>query len=306
MDDLQQQQVMGALGYPVMALPQTVQPVTNTKKTVQRTQYDPNKLSAVLAALKKPRALKTRGEVIAEALANVPEARSFTGGFGEEIINPWSMALSSFARGFGNAYKSKKEDERERAKEEREDALKAAQLELEATKQAIADETENTHIKYNDPNSKQLQEMQEQMKNMNTLNMLSNQLEEIGTRFDDDFKNIDEMQEGSTRLGRSIIGAGYGLRTSTSEKLARDQFEAWKGSMKNVLVNANRQAGSGSMSDADAARYEQNIGQTKTPAEARNILRSFESRLMMTPLPTQDSQKIKENQAMQMFMKGTI
>ena len=108
------QAVMTALGYP-MALPQAIIPIDKVQKQVQRTQYSPEKIQAVLDALNKPRTLKTRGEVIAEALAATPETRSFTGGFGEEIINPWDMALTSFARAFGNTYKSKKEDEREKA-----------------------------------------------------------------------------------------------------------------------------------------------------------------------------------------------
>jgi hypothetical protein len=121
--------------------------------------------------------------------------------------------------------------------------------------------------------------MREEAKNANVLNMLENNLEDIGKRFDEDFKDIDDMQANSTRLGRASIGGLYGAGVSKEEKLARDEFDAWKGSMKNVLVNANRQAGSGSMSDADAARYEQNIGQSKTPAEARIILRSFTDRM---------------------------
>jgi hypothetical protein len=124
---------------------------------------------------------------------------------------------------------------------------------------------------------------------------MSAQLEDIGKRFDEDFRNIDEMQKDSTRWGRLHTNAWFGIGTTDSEKLARDQFNAWKGSMKNVLVNANRQAGSGTMSDADAARYEQDIGKAKTPAEARNILRSFENRMNagnMTPVATINGFKV--------------
>lgn len=153
------QTVVGALGYPV-ALPQSIIPVTNTKTTTQRTQYDPQKLQALMTALNKPRALKSRGEIIAEALANVPEARTFTGGFGEEIVDPFSMALSSFARGFGNAYKAKKEDERERANEAREDAIKAAQFALEADKQQVAKEIAVENMKFNDPKAKTFEQLQ--------------------------------------------------------------------------------------------------------------------------------------------------
>ena len=143
--------VMQALGYPV-ALPQTVVPVTKTQTQIQRTQYNPNKLQAVLTALQKPRALKSKGELIAEVLSGLPEERSFTGGFGEEIINPWAMGLSSFARAFGNVYKARKQDERERELEDRERELKAAQIELDADKAVVTDQIAQDYLKVNDPN----------------------------------------------------------------------------------------------------------------------------------------------------------
>ena len=92
------------------------------------------------------------------------------------------------------------------------------------------------------------------------------------------------MQKGSTRFGRWRTDALWGAGRTDNEKQAREDFEAWKGSMKNVLVNANRQAGTGAMSDADAARFEQKIGEAKNPAEARNILDSFQARMMQTPV----------------------
>lgn len=109
-------------------------------------------------------------------------------------------------------------------------------------------------------------------------------LENIGERFDSAFENIDEMQKDSTRFGRWRTDAMWGWGRTDAEKQAREDFEAWKNSMKNVLVNLNRQKGSGSMSDADAQRFEQDIGNSKNPAEARNILDSFEARLLSTPV----------------------
>lgn len=117
-----------------------------------------------------------------------------------------------------------------------------------------------------------------------TLDNMRQDLEDIGTRFDSSFKNIDEMQKGSTRWGRYMTNAGWGIGVSDKEKQGRDDFEAWKGNIRNVLVNTNREAGSGSMSDADAARFEQKIGEARTPAEARNILDAFQARMMQTPL----------------------
>jgi hypothetical protein len=124
----------------------------------------------------------------------------------------------------------------------------------------------------------------EMLQNAITLDNMRTNLEDIGTRFDSSFKNIDEMQKGSTRFGRWRTDALWGIGRTDAEKQAREDFEAWKGSMKNVLVNANRQAGTGSMSDADAARFEQKIGEAKNPAEARNILDSFQARLMQTSI----------------------
>lgn len=124
----------------------------------------------------------------------------------------------------------------------------------------------------------------EMLQNAITLDSMRSNLENIGTRFDSSFKDIDEMQKGSTRFGRWRTDAFWGAGRTDDEKQAREDFEAWKGSMKNVLVNANRQAGTGAMSDADAARFEQKIGEAKNPAEARNILDSFQARMMQTPV----------------------
>ena len=124
----------------------------------------------------------------------------------------------------------------------------------------------------------------EMLQNAIALDAMRSNLEDIGTRFDSSFKNIDEMQKGSTRFGRWRTDALWGVGRTDNEKQAREDFEAWKGSMKNVLVNANRQAGTGAMSDADAARFEQRIGEAKNPAEARNILDSFQARIMQTPV----------------------
>ena len=273
------QGIMAALGYP-LALPQQVVPVTNTKSMVQRTQYNPNKLKALMDALGAPKKVPTAGELIANALVKTPEPQTFTGGFGEQIIDPWTVGLSALMRSGGDVYGARAAAIRDADEVARENAIKAAQIAADADKRVITDESEDTHIKVNTPNSKEMAAVQEQIKNVQTLDALSRDLEDIGTRFDNAFKNIDDMQNHSTRWGRLWTNGGFGVGTTTSEKLARDQFNAWKGSMKNVLVNANRQAGSGSMSDADAARYEQNIGEAKTPAEARNILQSFQKRMM--------------------------
>lgn len=147
------QAVLGALGYPV-ALPQTVIPITKTQTQVQRTQYDPEKLQAVVNALRTPTLKKSGWESFANALANTPEARSFTGAYGTEVINPWAMGLSSLARGFGSVYGDKLASAREAEAKDLENMQKAAQLEAEATKQAITEQEARDYIKVNDPNAK--------------------------------------------------------------------------------------------------------------------------------------------------------
>lgn len=292
MNEEQKMQINSALNNSGIqfALPQTVQPVWKTQRQVSSVQYDPNKLKALLEALKVKRPQMSRGELIGNALANMPEARSFTGGFGEEIINPWAAGLTNFARGFGSAYAAKKQAERERLEQEREDAIKAAQLENEANKQAITEEIAKDYIKFNDPNGKGAQEQAEREEAMAQVNMLEKQLEDIGTRYDDDFKNIDDMEKRLTKADKALVGAGFGIGRTAKEKQAERDLGAWKSSMQNVLVNANKKAGSGSMSDADAARYEQNISQAKDLPEARAILRSFKAR--MNAKPTQNTQPI--------------
>lgn len=257
------------------AMPQSVLSVPKTSHEVQKVMYDQAKLQALKDALAIKHPTMSGWESFANTLAQTPEMRSFTGAYGTEVFNPLGNGISSLMRGFGGTYSARKASEREAEEKAREDAIKAAQMDLEASKQQVKDSVAQDYIKFNDPNAA----LNANVKSLNTVNSLMNDLENIGTRFDEDFKNIDEMQEKSTRLGRAFTRGLFGVGTSTSEKQAQDDFDAWKGSVKNVLVNANRQAGSGSMSDADAARYEQNIGEAKTPAEARNIMRAFQKRL---------------------------
>lgn len=287
-----------------LALPQTIQPVTKTQYQVQRTQYDPEKLLALKTALATPRRTMSRDEIWANALANYPEAKSYTGGFGEEIISPWAEGVSSFMRSFGSAYAAAKADEREKAEQAREDAIKAAQLDYEASKQNISDQTATDYIKYNDPNAKGMQAQAEKMTAMAQLDMLEKQLEDIGTRYDDDYADIDDMEKRLTKADTERVDALWGFGTTAKERKARNELDAWTGNIKNILVNANRQAGSGNMSDADAARYEQGIAQAKTLPQKREILRAFKAR--MNASPVQNMQQTKQSQISALPQKGQI
>jgi hypothetical protein len=147
-----------------MALPQAIEPVWKTQRQVSRTQYDPEKLQALKTALATPRRVMTRDEIFANALANYPEAKSYTGGFGEEIINPWAEGFSNFVRGFGSAYAAAKADEREKAEQAREDAIKAAQLDYEASKEAVADQVAKDYIKLNQSKDADINKLLEEQK----------------------------------------------------------------------------------------------------------------------------------------------
>lgn len=227
------QAVLAALGYP--ALPQTIVPVTKVQTQTQRTQYNPNKLNAVLTALQKPRALKTRGEVIAEALAGLPEERSFTGGFGEEIINPWAMGLSSFARSFGNAYKSKKEDERERANEEREDALKAAQLALEADKSVVTNQIADDYMKINDPNAGG----------------------DVSYRFTPD--RIEKMKELNDKAGRWATQWGKGVSDMANTE-ASQAYNEFEGLAKQYVQDQLKKIYGAQMTEQEGERFFKSMG----------------------------------------------
>lgn len=165
-------QVLQALGYPT-ALPQSVVPVTKTSTQVQKTSYAPDKLEALMTALQAPRLKKSRMETLAGALAGVQDAPSFKGAYGVDVINPLAVGLSSLAQGFGGAYGDRLASAREAAMQEREDAIKAAQLEAEATKQAISDQIGLDYMKVNDPKAKsadqQAQDIQQRQAALNAL-----------------------------------------------------------------------------------------------------------------------------------------
>lgn len=205
----------------------------------------------------------------------------------------WGQALSGALMSGLNTYGKLNQIKENKAAKEYEDAFKMASIEdtLRARQEAadLQNAVNNQTVtvtgmeKYNLPKDGSGSGLAKQQQII-TLDNMRQDLEDIGTRFDSSFKNIDEMQKGSTRWGRYMTNAGWGIGVSDEEKQGRDDFEAWKGNIRNVLVNTNREAGSGSMSDADAARFEQKIGEAKTPAEARNILDAFQARMMQTPL----------------------
>lgn len=257
--------MLAALGYP-MALPQTVEHYPTYKYSVQRTQYNPNKLKAVMDALRtprntqlvvdamnKPRALKTRGEVIAEALSELPQTRSFTGGFGEEIINPWDMALTSFARSFGSTYKSKKSDEREKADAAREDAIKSAQLQMEAENAAREDAIKAAQL-----------DLEADKRVMNTEQGLQwikfnnpNAGGDASYRFTPE--RIQEMKELNDKAGRwsTEWGAGMSDMMNTEAAKAWTEFE---GLAKQYVQDQLKKIYGASMTEQEGERFFKSMG----------------------------------------------
>lgn len=230
----QAQQMMGALGYP-MALPQTVEPVIKTQRTVQRTQYNPNKLAAVQAALGIKRPIVNKWEAIANALAKTPEARSFKGGFGEEIINPWASGFSNVARTFGDVYGTRAASERDAAEKAREDAIKAAEMDLEASKQAIQDQETLDYVKYNNPNASG----------------------DVSYRFMPD--RINKMKELNEQAGRwaTEYGKGVSDMMNTEASQAYNEFE---GLAKQYVQDQLKKIYGAQMTEQEGERFFKSMG----------------------------------------------
>lgn len=252
------QAVLGALGYPV-ALPQTVEPVIKVQNQVQRTQYDPEKLQAVVNALRTPTLKKSGWESFANALANTPEARSFTGAYGTEVINPWAMGLSSLARGFGSVYGDKLASAREAEAKDLENMQKAAQLEAEATKQAITDQIGLDYVKYNNPNAKAEQEQAKTQEALNALYALKERNKQNVVGFDEKFdvKNPDgtinieatmanyKGQNPHGLFGRNWTSPNsfWGWGESKNEADVRQKFQAFKETQLRNVYDTLRGAG---------------------------------------------------------------
>ena len=227
------QAVLAALGYPV--LPQTVTPVIKTQKTVQRTQYDPNKLQAVVDALKTPTLRKSKYESLANALANTPEARSFIGAYGTEVINPWAVGLSSLARGFGSAYGDRLASDREAALKDQENALKAAQLEAEATKQAIQDQSSLDYIKYNDPNAGG----------------------DVSYRFEPE--RIEKMKKLNDEAGRWATEWGKGISDMANTE-ASQAYNEFEGMAKQYVQDQLKKIYGAQMTEQEGERFFKSMG----------------------------------------------
>lgn len=157
-----EQQAMNNMAGIQLSMPQSVQKVTKKSWASQGTQYDPEKMQALRDALGLPRPKMTWQEALANSLAQTQNPQAFTGGFGEQFIDPWGTGFASLARGFGSTYGVRAANAREVAEKEREDAIKMAELENEAAKRTVSNQTADDYIKFNNPNGSGMMPDQQQ------------------------------------------------------------------------------------------------------------------------------------------------
>lgn len=150
MDNNNTQAIMGALGYP-MALPQGVTgPYTTNKTQVQRVQYDPNKMQALVDALRKPEQTQQGSwELLGNALAKNLTSPTYEGAYGVKFTNGKTDALVRGANMFNDIYGTQKQQERDAENAKRENEVKIAQMLADASKQAITDTTDQQYFKVN-------------------------------------------------------------------------------------------------------------------------------------------------------------
>ena len=262
-------QMQGALNPSIqLALPQTVVPVTKTTDETRGVRYDPAKLQALRLALTSgrgdlkplksamtaPRPVMSKWEAVANALAQAPEAKSYTGGFGEEIISPWAEGLSAFTRGFGQAYGMRAASQREadaQAREDaikaaeldykvadmaREDAIKAAQLENEAAKQEYVSQVADDYIKYNNPTTG---------------------TGDVSYRFEP--QRIENLKELNDKAGRWATEWGKGISdiANTDQSQAYNEFE---GKAKQYVQDQLKKIYGAQMTEQEGERFFKSMG----------------------------------------------
>ena len=249
--DEQIMQMQSALNPSIqLALPQTVVPVTKRSYETKGVQYDPAKLQALKdalgagrgdlqplkAAITAPRPVMSNGEAIARALAQYPEARSFTGGFGEEIINPWAVGLSSLARGFGNVYGARAESLREADAQARDDAIKAAELDYKAAKQEYVNQVADDYIKYNNPTTG---------------------TGDVSYRFEP--QRIENLKELNDKAGRWATEWGKGISdmANTEQSQAYNEFE---GKAKQYVQDQLKKIYGAQMTEQEGERFFKSMG----------------------------------------------
>lgn len=275
-------QIQGALNPSIQfALPQTVIPVTKTQRQVQSVQYDPEKMQNLIKALQAKRPEVSKWDALASALQNYPETRSFKGGYGEEIINPWASGIESFAKAFGTVYSMGKTAERNKLEQEREDAIKAAQLEAEASKQQVVDQISEDYIKLNQEKAP-----------------------EADTSYRFAPEKINELKVLNDKAGRWATDWGKGVSdiANTEQSKAYNEFE---GKAKQYVQDQLKKIYGAQMTEAEGERFFKSMGLSpKLAPELRWQL--VENALDDLARKNGKTIKADNSQAINDFMKGTI
>lgn len=310
-------QMQGALNPSIqLALPQTVVPVTKTTYETKGVRYDPAKLQALKLALTSgrgdlkplksamtaPRPVMSKWEAVANALAQAPEAKSYTGGFGEEIISPWAEGLSAFTRGFGQAYATRAASQREadaQAREDaikaaeldykvaemaREDAIKAAQLENEAAKQEYVNQVADDYIKYNNPTTG---------------------TGDVSYRFEP--QRIENLKELNDKAGRWATEWGKGISdmANTDQSQAYNEFE---GKAKQYVQDQLKKIYGAQMTEQEGERFFKSMGLSPylDPKLRWSLVENALEDVARKNNMSMIQQPQTETDAATAFMKGTI
>lgn len=299
-----------------LALPQTVIPVTKTSSETRGVRYDPAKLQALRLALTSgrgdlkplksamtaPRPVMSKWEAVANALAQAPEAKSYTGGFGEEIISPWAEGLSAFTRGFGQAYATRAASQREadaQAREDaikaaeldykvaemaREDAIKAAQLENEAAKQEYVNQVADDYIKYNNPTTG---------------------TGDVSYRFEP--QRIENLKELNDKAGRWATEWGKGISdmANTDQSQAYNEFE---GKTKQYVQDQLKKIYGAQMTEQEGERFFKSMGLSPylDPKLRWSLVENALEDVARKNNMSMIQQPQTETDAATAFMKGTI
>lgn len=141
------------------ALPQDIVPVTTKNRQVQYTQYNPAAVEAYKNAFGKVAPRASAAELIANALAGMPDAPSYTGAYGTQTINPVVSGLANALQGFGGVYGARKQQEREYLTDMLRAEQEMARIQMEMGKKNITESEENGVMKVNrDMNSANIAE----------------------------------------------------------------------------------------------------------------------------------------------------
>lgn len=266
--------MLAALGYPV-ALPQTVEQYPTYKHSVQRTQYDPNKMRALVEALRTPQQTeKGKWELLDNALAKNITSPQYEGAYGVKFGDYRTNALAQGANMFNDIYGAQKQQERDAANAARENEIKALQMELDTGKQVISDENGMQWIKFNNPNAGG----------------------DASYRFTPE--RIQEMKELNDKAGRWSTEWGAGMSDMMNTETARAWTE-FEGLAKQYVQDQLKKIYGASMTEQEGERFFKSMGLSRyTDPSVRWSLLTHQLndlaikngvRLQLDPIPGQNT-----------------